>query len=68
MSGIRATLDNVIDTSQLDWLLEIQENLKDDYGIELTLQEISDITEELGVDFNVDSPADEVYDYMKEQS
>ena len=49
-------------------MIEIREELKDEYDIDLSLQEISDFIEDLGIDFNVDSPADAIYDSIQEQS
>ena len=66
MSDIRGTIS--VDPIQENWMIEIQEDLKDDYGIDLSIQEISDFIEDLGIDFNVDSPADAIYDSIQEQS
>ena len=66
MSDIRGTIS--VDPIQEDWMIEIREDLKDEYDIDLSLQEISDFIEDLGIDFNVDSPADAIYDSIQEQS
>ena len=67
MSGMRGDPTG-IENIQFEWMIEIQEDLKDDYGIDLSIQEISDFIEDLGIDFNVDSPADAIYDSIQEQS